>query len=160
MPGFFILLLGFVPGAQAQSTDWRIVENIPPGTEIKVTLRHGLSFGYCVLDNATDDGLVCDNEHSGAAGSLRYRRRNIKGIYLKFHSTLTGFLVGTGGGIVLGATGRVSPGWNRTSQVLFDGAAFGGLGAGIGWIVNPWVRGRCIYHSGKGSGAGNKNNVN
>jgi hypothetical protein len=44
----------------AQTGDWQAVQHLPGGTMLKITLKHGHTFGHCEFMGATDHALHCD----------------------------------------------------------------------------------------------------
>jgi hypothetical protein len=130
--------------ARAQSTDWETLRTIPAGSKIKVKLKQRWMFGHCRLEKVTDDYLAC---YFNALGTRHYARDEIKAVFLGRHSARFGLEVGAGAGVVLGATHGCCGGSGRISNVIILAPLLGGIGAGIGALVDPFVDGKAVYRS-------------
>jgi hypothetical protein len=129
--------------AQAQSADWQAVRDIPPGTKIKITLKHGRTFGHYEFEEATDDELRC---FLPDLGSRSYRRENVAAVYLVHSGARIGFAIGAGSGAVLGAVNN-NPALGRTGNAVVGAVTVGVIGMAIGAGLNPFFRGKAIYRS-------------
>jgi hypothetical protein len=129
---------------RAQSSDWQVLQGIPEGAKIKVMLKHRATFGHCVLGEVTDDCLTC---YFTALGTRQYARDDIKAVFLGRHSARMGFAVGAGAGVALGATRGCCGGTARVLGVLIFAPVLGGIGAGIGAMVDPFIDGKTVYRS-------------
>ncbi len=58
---FLLALLLIASSAMSQTADWEAVQALRSGTKIKVTLKHGPTFGHCFFNGASDDQLVCSS---------------------------------------------------------------------------------------------------
>jgi hypothetical protein len=138
------LVLAVASGAVAQSADWQVLQGIPAGTKIKLILRHQRTFGHCHLEALSDDSLAC---YFTALGSRRYARDEILEVRLGHHSARTGFFIGAAAGAGLGAANGSGGSSGRVLGVIVGVPVLGGLGAGIGAIVDPFVHGKTVYRS-------------
>ena len=135
----------------AQVGDWRAVEMLPGGTKIKVALVHGHTFGHCALAGVYDDQLSCD--YPGPFGMQRravYPRDNIRAIYRVHNGAMIGLGVGAVTGAALGAatySKTNDPNFGRVGTPIVSAALLGGLGMGIGGILNPFFHGKAVYRS-------------
>lgn len=139
------------PSVFAQASDWRAVQMLPGGTRIHVTLINGHTFGHCALAGVDDDQLSC--ERPGLFGMRRrtvYPRSYIRGVY-RVHN---GALIGLGVGVVAGATISAAtyskhddPNFGRVGTPIVVGGLLGGLGMGIGGILDPFFHGKAVYRN-------------
>jgi hypothetical protein len=136
------VLLG--PLAFAQTNDWDALNTIPPGTKIKVTLKHHHTFGHCFLNEVTHAWLACDYN---VIGYQRYSRDEIRAVAIGHHSARTGFLIGGAAGAIMGATNGTTDNAGRVLSVIVLTPVLGGIGAGIGAIIDPVLRGRVVYRT-------------
>jgi len=144
---FYCGVLGFLLLAvnlQAQSSDWQVLQSIPEGAKIKITLKHRATSGHCVLGEVTDDHLIC---YFTALGTRQYARGDIKTVSLGRNSARVGFAVGAGTGVALGATRGCCGGTARVLGVIIFAPVLGAIGAGVGAMVDPFVDGKAIYRS-------------
>ncbi len=128
----------------AQSNDWDVLQGVPEGAKIKVTLKRRATFGHCILEEVTDDHLAC---YFTALGTRQYGRDEIKAVFLGRHSARMGFAVGAGTGVALGATRSCCDTNTRIVDVIILAPVLGGIGAGIGAMVDPFLDGKTIYRS-------------
>jgi hypothetical protein len=135
----------------AQIGDWQAVERLAGGTKIKVALVRGHTFGHCTLAGVDDDQLSC--EYPGPFGTERravYLRGNIRAIYRVHNSAMIGLGVGAVTGAALGAatySKSNDPNFGRVGTPIVSAAILGGLGMGIGGILNPFFHGKAVYRS-------------
>lgn len=147
-----VLILAMASAAAAQSADWRVLQGVPAGTEIKVTLKHKRTAGHCEFEEATENWLDCDFAALGYRRHERYDRDEIQAVHLMRGRAKTGFAVGFGAGAILGsATTSGAP--NRAGKALFDGLLLGAIGAWTGWILHDAFTGKTVYRS-QDAGAG------
>jgi hypothetical protein len=139
-----IVLFGSLSSAAAQSADWQVLRGIPAGTKIKVTLKHGRIFGHCKLEDVTEDWLAC---HFTSLGYRRYSRDAIQEVRLGHHSARTGFVLGAGAGAIVGAANGSAGGAGRVFELIVFVPVLGGVGAGIGAVVDPFLHGKTVYRS-------------
>ncbi len=153
-----VLLLGASAQAQSQAPaqdrrrggagDWSVVKNLMPGTRISVKTHHRYR---CLVENVTDDELVCGTHAPFRSITLMIRRSEIREIRVAPHPNQAkdawiGAGIGAGAGAVLGGTqSRDYPGFNA-----FVGGLAGALpGALIGGMVPifqvVFQRGKIIY---------------
>jgi hypothetical protein len=130
--------------ARAQSTDWETLQTIPAGTKIKVKLKQRWMFGHCRLEKVTEDYLAC---YFNALGTRHYARDEIKAVFLGRHSARFGLEVGAGAGVVLGATRGCCGASGRVLNIIILAPLLGGIGAGIGAVVDPFIDGKAVYRS-------------
>jgi len=128
----------FLSNCQAQTGDWRAVQDIPPGSLISVKTQFGTT--RCAFQIAGDAELYCD--------SGTFHRQSIRRIRLEHlnASAVLGAAIGTGIGIGVGvATTRVS----RDAETRVYGPAALGILGGIvlGVILHriPMVHGKAVY---------------
>jgi hypothetical protein len=128
--------------AVAQSRDWEVVHGIPAGTTIKVTLKHKPTFGHCVLEEVTDDGLAC---YSRTSGERQFARKDIRAVYVAHNAKLVGLAVGASIGVLDGAVNNPSTGLSRGGNAIFGALLVGGIGMAIGAAAGPFFGGKAIY---------------
>lgn len=152
---FCVVLTSLLLGGNlvAQSSDWQVLQSIPDGAKIKITLKHRATFGHCILEEVTDDHLAC---YFTALGTRQYARDEIKAVFLGRHSARVGFAVGAGAGVALGATRGCCDAGTRVFDVIILAPVLGGIGAGIGAVVDPFVDGKTVYRSPDAKPAKNK----
>jgi hypothetical protein len=136
----------FLPASTlvAQSSDWQALQGVPEGTKIKIKLKHGRTFGHCMLEEIAINHLAC---YYSATGTRVYPRDDIKAVLLGRHSARVGLAVGLGTGFALGAARGCC---GVDGRILFAGLfapLLGGIGAGVGAVVDPFVDGKVIYIS-------------
>lgn len=122
-----------------------MVRGIPAGTTIKVTLKHKPTFGHCVLEEATDDGLGC---YSRTSGERQFAREDIRAVYVAHNAKLGGLAVGAGIGALNGAVNNPGNGLGRGGNAILGALLLGGIGMAIGAAAGPLFDGRAIYRSG------------
>jgi hypothetical protein len=145
-----LMLLALPSVTLAQDDDWKTVKQIPYGSKIHVALKHGRVFGHCYLTQATDDELICETRTHLSPVPLhkaRFRRDNIRAIYVAHSGPLIGLGVGAGAGAVLGAAREPTPGLGRGGTALLNAAILGGVGAFFGMVLDPFFHGHLIYLS-------------
>src|SRR5258708_31226852 len=118
IPILFAPLL-IVSSAMSQTADWEAVQALRSGTKIKVTLKHGPTFGHCFFDQASDDQLICISGRWPLSRRNVYLRDDIKAVYLTHNGPAIGFGVGAAAGAVPGAAGDPVPGLGRGGTALF-----------------------------------------
>ena len=139
-----VLFLG--SNAQAQTGDWRAVQNLRPGARIMVKTQHRYP---CVFISATEDELFCDAPQHGRLGlplGMTFSRREIREVRTEPNQAKDAWIgAGIGavaGAVVAGTNSRTYPGFHA-----FVGAA-GGAGAGalVGAMVPIF---QVVFHGGK-----------
>ena len=146
--GSFLLLAST---AQAQTGDWRLVQNIQVDTVISVQTQHRVK---CAFLYATDTEVVCRPVHRGLAGlagigpsEFRFERQRVREVRLEHsdgHNAAVGAAIGAGAGAVFGAVGRNTV-LNRGASTVVGGA-FGGLAGGfLGVVLLPLRHGKVVY---------------
>ena len=129
-----VLFLG--PNAQAKKRtgDWRVVENLKPGTHVIVKAQHKYS---CIVEGATDDELVCEVHQPRSFRTItmtipRAEIREVRTLPNQARDAWIGAGIGgAAGAVVAGTNSRTYPGVN---------AFFGGLaGAAGGALVGATV---------------------
>ena len=133
--------------AMSQTADWEAVQALRSGTKIKVTLKHGPTFGHCFFDGASDDQLFCISGRWPLSRRKMYLRDDIKAVYLTHNGPAIGLGVGAGAGAIIGASGDPVPGLGRGGTALLDAGLLGGLGAFFGMVLDPFFHGREVYRS-------------
>ena len=58
---FLLAPLLIASSAMSQTADWEAVQALRSGTKIKVTLKHGPTFGHCFFDGASSMELQMTN---------------------------------------------------------------------------------------------------
>jgi hypothetical protein len=125
-----VVALFFGCTAQAQTGDWRAVENLKSGSGILVKAQHRY---WCSLEGATDEELICEvhQRRSLRTSTLRIPRsdiREIRALPNQAKDAWIGAGIGAGAGAIAASTG------SRTYKGFY--AFFGGLGgAGLGAAV-------------------------
>ena len=132
----FAGLAGNAPAQQQASTErWVNLIQLAPGTEIRVALSGGRTVrGY--LQNVTSDSLAIN----ATTSQETLLRTEIKGVQLKGkgrrgRNTLIGLLIGTGGGLAVGAAVDHSDRGSFDFFPNFGKAVITPLGAIIGTVV-------------------------
>src|SRR3981189_2750793 len=133
--------------AMSQTADWEAVQALRSGTKIKVTLKHGPTFGHCFFDGASDDQLFCISGRWPLSRRKMYLRDDIKAVYLTHNGPAIGLGVGASAGAIIGAAGDPVPGLGRGGTALLDAGLLGGLGAFFGMVLDPFFHGREVYRS-------------
>jgi len=133
--------------AQAQTGDWRAVENLEPGTHVIVKAQRRYA---CTVEGATEAELTCWVHHrlfrTVSIAIPRSEIREVRTLPNQAKDAWIGAGIGAGAGaIAAGTTSRDYPGFN---------AFIGGLaGAGGGALVGATIpifqylikHGKCIY---------------
>jgi hypothetical protein len=144
---FLLAPLLIASSAMSQTDDWGAVQALRNGTKIKVTLKHGPTFGHCFFDGASDDQLFCISGRWPLSRRKTYLRDDIKAVYLTHNGPAIGLGVGAGAGAIIGASGDPVPGLGRGGTALLDAGLLGGLGAFFGMVLDPFFHGRVVYRS-------------
>ncbi len=136
-----------VSSAMSQLDDWENVKMLPGGTNIKVQLKQGRTFGHCFVTATPDDALVC-SIRGGPFGMwsrrMVYPRDNVKAVYLAHNGTLIGMGVGAAAGAALGAA---QPGCCRGANALIGAGLMAMPGMVVGTMLDPFFHGRAVYRS-------------
>ena len=144
---FLLAPLLIASSAMSQTANWEAVQALRNGTKIKVTLKHGPTFGHCFFDGASDDQLFCISGRWPLSRRKMYLRDDIKAVYLTHNGPAIGLGVGAGAGAIIGAAGDPVPGLGRGGTALLDAGLLGGLGAFFGMVLDPFFHGREVYRS-------------
>src|SRR6266481_1727733 len=144
---FLLALLLIASSAMSQTADWEALQALRSGTKIKVTLKHGPTFGHCFFNGASDDQLVCSSRGGLLSRRKVYLRDDVKAVYLTHNGPAIGLGVGAGAGAIIGAAGDPVPGLGRGGTALLDAGLLGGLGAFFGMVLDPFFHGRVVYRS-------------
>jgi hypothetical protein len=131
--------------AVAQSRDWEVLQGIPVGTTIKVTLKHKPTFGHCVLEEVTDVRLAC---YSRTSGERQFAREDIRAVYVAHNAKLAGLAIGASVGAINGGLNNPGNSLNRGGNAALGALLLGGIGMAIGAATGPFFNGRAIYRSG------------
>ena len=91
---FLLALLLIASSAMSQTADWEAVQALRSGTKIKVTLKHGPTFGHCFFNGASDDQLVCSSRGGLLSRRKVYLRDDVKAVYLTHSGPAIGLGVG------------------------------------------------------------------
>ncbi len=134
------------PIALAQAGDWQAVQHLPGGTMLKITLKHGHTFGHCDFMGATDDTLHCDYQGVQYIRA-QYPRDNVKAVYLVHNARAIGAGIGAGAGAVIGAAATPGPVAGRELFAVIDAAILGGFGYFFGMVADPFFHGKAVYRS-------------
>ncbi|MBV9265172.1 MAG: hypothetical protein JO061_03285 [Acidobacteriaceae bacterium] len=125
-------ICGLFSSAQAQTSDWKSVEKLAPGTTVSVLER---ARGACEIVQVTDSELICHRGLAGHSGTYVIRRAKVREVRLEHpdrNHMFTGALIGgiTGGvlGFVAGDTASDPEirGYARFYGIL-AGACIGGV---------------------------------
>ena len=145
-----VLLLG--PNAQAKTKtgNWRVVENLEPGTHVIVKAQHKYA---CIVEGATEEQLTCwvhqrRSFHLVSITIPRAEVREVRASPDQAKDASIGAGIGAGAGaIAAGVQSRAYPGVNA----FFGGLAGAGGGALVGAIYPIFdyliKRGKCIYRA-------------
>src|SRR5438105_1082299 len=123
----FLLAPLLIASSAMSQSDWGAWQALRNGSKIKVTLKHGPTFGHCFFDGASDDQLFCISGRWPLSRRKGYLRDDIKAVYLTHNGPAIG--LGVGAGAVIGAAGDPVPGLGRGGTALLDAGLLGGLGA-------------------------------
>jgi hypothetical protein len=141
----FLLLLLFASAARAQSSDWRAVQNLRPGTHITVKTQKSYA---CKLEQATEDKLVCQHPSRVSRRTRTFQKAEIREVRLavdfKRHAA-AGAAIGAAVGAIVGASVPT----NVEQTRFITAIATGFVGAGIGHLTGGAIaivkRGKVIY---------------
>lgn len=147
----------FAASAWSQTTDWKVVKDLPLETKIHVTLKSRRTFGHCFFEGIRDDGtLIC--RRGGPLGltsrPFAYPRDSIKAVYLAHNGPLIGAGVGAGAGAIIGAA---KPGCCRGASALIGAGLMAMPGLVIGAALDPFFHGKAVYRSPKDPGKSRNN---
>jgi hypothetical protein len=138
-----LLMLG--SSLQAQTGDWRAVQNLKLGSRIIVKAQRRY---LCSIDGATDDQLVCEVQKRRSLGHTtltipRAEVSEVRTLPNQAKDAWIGAGIGAGAGAIAAGSGsRTSRGANAFFGAL-AGAFFGGL---VGAFVPLFqLRGKIIY---------------
>jgi hypothetical protein len=151
----YVLLLTLlcVASARAQSRDWKVVEQLAPGTPISVKYGRFWIHNRCVFESATDETLVCERTLYGYSRLFippvaAYRQKLVREVRLE-HSDASNITFGAViGGAVGGALGAAGSGDTHAQVRVGLGLLVGVGGAAIGGLIGrdfPILHGRVIY---------------
>jgi hypothetical protein len=146
IPSLFLASFLLVSSAIAQTGDWQAVRHLPAGTRLKIKLKRGHTFGHCEFLGATDDVLDCDYPGLRYA-SARYRRDNIKAVYLVHNARAIGFGIGATSGVIIGVAATPGPAAARELFAVIDGGLLGCIGYFFGTVADPFFQGKAVYLS-------------
>jgi hypothetical protein len=124
----------FGSNAQAQTGDWRAVQDLNPGSRILVKSQHSY---LCSVEGTTDEELVCEVQKRRSLGTStimipRAEIREVRVLPNQAKEAWIGAGIGAGAGaIAAGAGSRTYKGANA----FFGGLAGAGLGALVGAAV-------------------------
>ncbi len=141
---FLLALLLIASSAMSQTADWEAVQALRSGTKIKVTLKHGPTFGHCFFNGASDDQLVCSSRGGLLSRRKVYLRDDVKAVYLTHNGPAIGLGVGAGAGAIIGATGSSCC---HAANALLGAGALGLVGWFSGTVADPFFHGRAVYLS-------------
>jgi hypothetical protein len=142
-----------VASAPAQSGDWKVVQQLTPGTPISVKYGRFWIHNRCLFENATQDVLVCERVLYGTnrlfiPPEAVYRRKLVREVRLE-RSDASNIAFGAAvGGAVGGALGAAGSGDAHTQARVGAGLLVGMGGAAIGGLMGrdfPVRHGKVIY---------------
>ena len=121
----------------AQTNDWQAVERIVPGSAISISILDHRGRRECVVLKVRDSDLACELQRGNFSRRITFLRSEIRDIRLEYPEdgrTITGALIGSAAGGILGgviAAASKDPETRVLTPVVgvFD---CGALGAGIG----------------------------
>ncbi len=130
---FFLAFSLSVATLQAQSDNWRSVENLESGTPISVEAHHRVS---CLFLRATDDALFCEfvanSRFETITRTLKLDRRDIRQVGMgKRYSPAKDAAIGAAVGGAIGAALPEKYGSTRVGGALLLGL----IGGTVGWVV-------------------------
>lgn len=130
---------------QAQLGNWRVVQNLEPGTRITVKARKSYR---CSFEYATQDELVCEGRRAFAIrrpSPFIIPRAEIREIRVQPNQAKHG-RIGAGIGAGVGAVAGASQARSYRGTHAFFGALGGALfGSVVGMAVPIFRRGKIIY---------------
>ena len=141
---FLLAPLLLASSATSQTADWEALQALRSGTKIKVTLKHGPTFGHCFFNGASDDQLVCSSRGGLLSRRKVYLRDDVKAVYLTHNGPAIGLGVGAGAGAIIGATGSSCC---HAANALLGAGALGLVGWFSGTVADPFFHGRSVYLS-------------
>ena len=133
--------------AQKQNSDWQVVKNLAPGTQISVQVGRFAPALKCHLEDVTDDSLTCAQGWPFPMRAITYTRERIRAVRVAHNTALIGLAVGAGTGFVIGLAQDPRPGLGRGGDAVVSAGLLGLLGAGLGGILSPLFPGRVIYRA-------------
>lgn len=133
--------------AQKQNSDWQVVKNLAPGTQISVQVGRFAPVLKCHLEDVTDDELTCALGWPVPMRAITYARNRIRAVRVAHNTALIGLAVGAGTGFVIGLAQDPRPGLGRGGDAVISAGLLGLLGAGLGGILSPLFPGRVIYRA-------------
>lgn len=137
-----VTTLALVTAGISQVTGWDQVKALRAGTEIKVQLIRGRTFGHCRFDSATEDHLTCSISGGHWWRLETFPRSNIKAVF----RTHDGMLIGVGAGAATGAALGASRATCCRGANAFLGTIVGGaIGGLIGSAADPFFHGTAVY---------------
>jgi hypothetical protein len=150
---FLLLTCLWVADARAQSGDWKVVKQIPPGTSISVKYGRFSLHNRCVFESATEDVLVCERILYGTSRlfippEAVYKRKLVREVRLE-HTDASNIAFGAAiGGAVGGALGAAGTGDTHAQARVAAGLLVGMGGAVVGGLMGrdfPVRHGKVIY---------------
>jgi hypothetical protein len=140
-----LLLLLFASAARAQSSDWRVVQNLRPGTRITVKTQKSYA---CEVEQATEDKLVCHHPSRFSRRTRTFQKSEIREVRLAVDMkqyAATGAAIGAAVGAIAGASIPTNVEQTRPLTAI----ATGFVGAGVGHITGGAIaivkKGKVIY---------------
>jgi hypothetical protein len=139
-----VACLILLSAAQAQTGDWRAVENLAPGTRISVKIRFHM---LCNVTRVTDAALMCDLVHQRIRpGEMTFNRKLIREVRLE-HSDQANTAIGAslGGGVCVTVGASLG---NRSLDRPGGALVLGTVGALVGGAFGrdfPIFHGKVIY---------------
>lgn len=139
-----LALLAIPSNLQAQTGDWRAVQNLQNGSRIIVKAKQSY---YCAFEGATEDHMVCEvhKRRSLRTTSLTIPRTEVREVRVlpnQAKHAYVGAGIGSGvGAITAAATHKTS----RGAYAFFGALVGAGFGALVGALVSVFRRGKIIY---------------
>jgi hypothetical protein len=145
-----IVVLAFVPRAQAGKGDWRAVEKLQPGSRISIKIFSSPFRLICFFVRATDQTLTCELPQHGyvaiGPSEITSNRGHVREVRLEFDEeadAAIGAAIGAGVGAAVGASKN-----SKTSTRGERAVVLGIVGGAIGGIFGkdfPVFHGKIVY---------------
>jgi uncharacterized protein YcfJ len=132
-------------GAQAQSSDWKVVERLNPGTRISVKVKKTYA---CVVERVTDTELICRSPSRLVRRTRTYPRAEIREVRLatdRKDYAVTGMAVGAAIGTIAGASLPTNVEATRPFTAIATGFVGGFFGHVTGMAIGLFRKGQVIY---------------
>jgi hypothetical protein len=147
LPTTAVLVLLAPMWAQKQNSDWQVVKNLAPGTQISAQVGRFAPAMKCRVEDVTDGALTCAQGWPVPMQAVTCARNRIRTVRVAHNTALIGLITGAGAGAVIGVAQNPRPGLGRGGDAVISAGLLGLFGAGIGGILSPLFPGRVIYRA-------------